>query len=203
MKPGMRNAGRPRSAEADAAVTESTRSLLEETGYARLAIETVAARAGVAKTTIYRRWHSKAGLVFAVLFHPESAPLPDTGTLRGDLRDVIGALAARFEIPYVRAATLGLLADLSSDQAAGDRFDQLFVASMHEQLTRILERAAGRRELSGPVDPAFAQSQVVGPVFTWAVILRRPLSPWVLEAMADSAVAAIAVGGAKAVPRRR
>ena len=59
--------GRPRDPEADRAILEATIEILGEEGYEGLSIEGVAARAGVGKTTIYRRWTSKAELVVAAI----------------------------------------------------------------------------------------------------------------------------------------
>src|ERR1700736_6291349 len=91
--------GRPRSQEADRAILTAAVELLAERGLAAMSIEEVAARAGVGKATIYRRWSSKGLLAldaFVASFQ-EQQPLPDTGTLRGDL---IAALTA-----WVRAVT--------------------------------------------------------------------------------------------------
>src|SRR6201992_3133055 len=91
--------GRPRSQEADRAILTATVDLLAERGLAAMSIEEVAARAGVGKTTIYRRWPSKGLLAldaFVASFREEQAQ-PDTGTLRGDM---LAALHA-----WVRAVT--------------------------------------------------------------------------------------------------
>src|SRR5690349_24183101 len=79
--------GRPRSAEADRAILTATVDLLAERGLAAMSIEEVAARAGVGNTTIYRRWPSKGLLALDAFVDSfrEEQPLPDTGTLRGDL----------------------------------------------------------------------------------------------------------------------
>src|SRR5579863_6546022 len=79
--------GRPRSQEADRAILAATADLLASRGLAAMSIEEVAARAGVGKTTIYRRWPSKGLLAldaFVASFQAQQ-PLPDTGTLRGDM----------------------------------------------------------------------------------------------------------------------
>ena len=91
--------GRPRSAEADRAILAATADLLAERGLAAMSIEEVAARAGVGKTTIYRRWPSKGLLAldaFVISFRAEQ-PQPDTGSLRGDLLSALHA--------WVRAVT--------------------------------------------------------------------------------------------------
>src|SRR5919108_3049417 len=60
-----RRPGRPPSPQAHRAILDATLDLLAERGYGALTIEGVAARAGVAKSTIYRRWPSKLGVVVA------------------------------------------------------------------------------------------------------------------------------------------
>jgi AcrR family transcriptional regulator len=74
--------------QVDEAVAVAVRELLDEVGYRGLSIDRVAARAGVGKAGIYRRWRTKAEMVFAAVVHGLELPLPaDTGTLRGDLPD--------------------------------------------------------------------------------------------------------------------
>ena len=89
-----RKPGRPRTTpRADRAILEATLDLVGETGLAGLTVDAVAARAGVSKATIYRRWDSKEALVLAA-WHECGAqlPAPDTGSLRGDLEQLCGAI---------------------------------------------------------------------------------------------------------------
>src|SRR5947209_1538788 len=89
--PPHKRTGRPRSAEADRAILGATREALAELGWGRLTLGDVAARAGVAKTTLYRRWPGKNELVvdaLAALFE-ESLELPDRGSLPADVRGVV------------------------------------------------------------------------------------------------------------------
>src|SRR5215475_3487601 len=96
---------RPRLPSADQVIVEATRVLLLENGYAGVSIEGVAARAGVAKTTIYRRWPSKAELVFEVAIHRSRlGPAPDTGTLVGDLAAVAVIIVRSLSRPVAAAA---------------------------------------------------------------------------------------------------
>jgi len=81
-----RSPGRPRSAAADAAIQAAVVELLDEAGYAGLTFEAVAARAGVAKTTVYRRWPTKQDLAFDAISQLKG-PLPKLGgvSVRDDL----------------------------------------------------------------------------------------------------------------------
>src|SRR4051794_4702288 len=85
--------GRPRDARCDEAILHATLELLVEADAGSLSIDGVAARAGVGKATIYRRWNSKEALLLEALSSDTSIiEAPDTGTLRGDLESYFGAL---------------------------------------------------------------------------------------------------------------
>src|SRR5580692_10112751 len=89
------HAGRPLDASRDIALREAALELLTEIGYDRLTIEAVASRARASKTTIYRRWTGKAELVVDALNGLRStAPVPDTGSLRGDLEAIARSAAS-------------------------------------------------------------------------------------------------------------
>src|ERR1700733_1916686 len=110
--------GRPRSAEADRAILAATLDLLAERGLDAMSIEEVAARAGVGKATIYRRWSSKGLLALDAFVRSfrEQQPLPDTGTLRGDLTAALTAwIRAVTETPMGPMLT-GLIAEAQHDQ---------------------------------------------------------------------------------------
>ena len=89
--------GRPRSEAAKRAVLAATRSLVEKGGYDAATIEAIAARAGVAKTTIYRWWPNRAALIVELLMEMavESVPLPSgpdpLGAVRTEMRGIAGA----------------------------------------------------------------------------------------------------------------
>ncbi|MER6876666.1 helix-turn-helix domain-containing protein, partial [Amycolatopsis sp. NPDC000673] len=86
--------GRPRDVRRDAAIHEAALALLTEVGYDQLSIEAIAARAGVAKTTIYRRYRDKAALVAAAVEQRQGSapPEPVAGGLRENLLAVVGWL---------------------------------------------------------------------------------------------------------------
>jgi AcrR family transcriptional regulator len=146
--------GRPRSQEADRAILTATAELLAERGLAAMSIEEVAARAGVGKTTIYRRWPSKGLLAldaFVTSFREEQ-PLPDTGTLRGDL---LAALRA-----WVRAVTLtpmgpmltGLIAEAQHDTELRGAWRDRVIEPLRTQHRIMLDRAIDRGEIPASVD---------------------------------------------------
>ncbi|MBV9207378.1 MAG: TetR/AcrR family transcriptional regulator [Actinobacteria bacterium] len=152
--PAAAGRGRPRSQEADRAILTAAVGLLAERGLAAMSIEEVAARAGVGKATIYRRWPSKGLLAldaFVASFREEQ-PLPDTGTLRGDL---LAALHA-----WVRAVTLtpagpmltGLIAEAQHDPELRGAWRDRVLGPLRGQYRLMLDRAFARGEMAADVD---------------------------------------------------
>ncbi|MDX2971542.1 TetR/AcrR family transcriptional regulator [Kribbella solani] len=108
--------GRPR-ASVDAEVFAATLRTIDELGYTRATVDRIAAAAGIAKTTIYRRWPSKGALVTACLVDT-FGPLPLTGASRsGDLATAIRYGAAKIGEPGVAAAFAGVFTDAIGDPA--------------------------------------------------------------------------------------
>jgi len=146
--------GRPRSPEADRAILAAALDLLASRGLAAMSIEEVAARAGVGKATIYRRWPSKGLLAldaFVTSFR-EQQPLPDTGSLRDDL---IAALTG-----WVRAVTrtsmgpmlTGLIAEAQHDPSLRAAWRERVLEPLRAQHRVMLDRAVARGEIPATVD---------------------------------------------------
>jgi AcrR family transcriptional regulator len=192
-----RTPGRPREARVDEAVRTATLELLEERGYTGVTIEGVAAKAGVGKTAIYRRFPSKAELIFNATVHgPRLAPPEDTGSLRGDLAALIRRIVASLMRPAAAAAIPGLIAEIEADPRLAARFERTFVDREREVVAAVLERAAARGELPGPSDPELAHALLLGTVFAWLHLLRRPPAD-LAERLAGPLAAAVAAPSTK------
>src|SRR5687767_4303129 len=105
-----------RTARTRDAVLTATLELLAEAGYDTFSIDQVAARAGVHKTTIYRRWATEDDLIADATRQRsrEQVPVPDTGTFHGDLRALARSVAANIRSPTVRMLTANVVAASSS-----------------------------------------------------------------------------------------
>jgi AcrR family transcriptional regulator len=149
-------AGRPREARVDEAVRDAVRELLASEGYAGTTIERVAARAGIGRGAVYRRWRSKAEMIFTAVIHSAELPDPvDRGSLEGDLVALAERIAELTGTDEARAALAGLVAEL-----AGER---LFAAE-RRYVALILERARARGELGRGADPELVRRLLVGPI---------------------------------------
>ena len=146
--------GRPRSAEADRAILTATADLLAERGLAAMSIEEVAARAGVGKTTIYRRWPSKGLLAldaFVISFRAEQ-PLPDTGSLRGDLLAALHAWVRAVTQTAMGPMLTGLIAEAQHDPELRGAWRDRVLEPLRTQHRVMLDRAISRGEIAASVD---------------------------------------------------
>jgi AcrR family transcriptional regulator len=146
-------AGRPRDPRIDRAVLRATAELLVESGYADLSIAAIAVRAGTTKPAIYRRWPSKAHLVHEAAFPSGPATtLPETGTLAGDVREMVRRTTVVFSDPVARAALPGLLAEISADPTLHTALLERFQEGAWGALQTRLEQAIRTGEARPDVD---------------------------------------------------
>jgi AcrR family transcriptional regulator len=159
--------GRPRSQRAHQAILTAARELLIEKGFADLRLEHVAARAGVGKATIYRRWASKEALaqdLLSQLAAPHIA-VADTSITREELlAAVTNPMRAVTETdfgPVIRA----LLSQIASDPSIGDPFRASVVAARRAEVARVILRGIARGDLRADADVEVATELLVGPVY--------------------------------------
>ncbi|MDT5137968.1 MAG: hypothetical protein QOD58_2230 [Mycobacterium sp.] len=144
----VRDFGRPRDPRIDAAVLDATVELLAETGYPGLLVAAIAKRAGTSKPAIYRRWPSKAHLVHEAVFPIGAATaIPDTGSPREDLREMVRRTMAVLTTPAARAALPGLIGEMAADPTLHSALLQRFAGLIGGGLAQWLERSATRGEV--------------------------------------------------------
>ncbi|MEV6947403.1 TetR/AcrR family transcriptional regulator [Streptomyces sp. NPDC051172] len=174
-----RASGRPRSAEADAAILAATREALVELGWSKLTLGDVATRAGVAKTTLYRRWAGKNELVVdavAELF--DELVLPDRGTLAADIEGVVLQFAAILARPEAASGLMAVVAESTRDDALRERIRSSIVERQKRLVLEGRARAQTRGELPPETDPAEAARTVdlIFDVVAGAVVHRTLVS---------------------------
>jgi AcrR family transcriptional regulator len=160
-----RSPGRPRSAEADAAIVAATLELLVEAGFQGLSVDAVRQRAGVGKATIYRRFPDKTALVRAAMEHLHAQiELPDTGTLREDLAAVWQVAYAAQPSASQRVMLPRLLVDAMNDEALFAVFRSTLVESRRDALRALIARAVQRGEVRADLDPELLIDLLAGPM---------------------------------------
>jgi AcrR family transcriptional regulator len=187
-----RGPGRPRDVRRDEAILRATFEILLAEGYQGLTIESVAARAGVGRPTIYRRWPSKPALVVAALVESARLAIPDadTGSLRGDLIAVQRHQIELMNAPMTRRVTAGLIADLASDLELAERYITEYLVPRRDAVWRVLERGIERGELVRDADLVFIYELLIGPLFMRAVVWGQRLAPGLAETTTDVVLAA-------------
>lgn len=179
-------AGRPRSAIADAAILDAATELFCELGYEGLSMEGVAAKAGVGKTTIYRRYPTKLDLVMAVngCLSAGMAPEPDTGSLRDDLV----VLARNFhtmlsQTSAGRAIPMILAAKTQNPELA--RAHEAFVAGRRDITIGVIRRGVERGELPSNTDPTVIADLITGALFLRVFVTGQPVTRRYLDSLVD------------------
>jgi AcrR family transcriptional regulator len=177
-----------RSEEARMAVLEAADDLLVERGFASVTIEGIAARAGVAKQTIYRWWPSKIDILFDSLVTDaaEYFTLADHGDLGADLRDQLSQLAAFLSKTDEGAVFRALAGQAQHDPAVAARFESEFVARQRDRDRAAFLRARDRGQLPAGTDIDLAIDQLVGPVYYRVLVTRQSVPPQFTDALVES-----------------
>ena len=186
-RPGGRNA-RVRAAVLEAALQE-----VVAVGYARMTMEGVARRAGVNKTTLYRRWGTREALLVEAFLErgQERVPIPDTGSLREDLLAIARAVVANSDSPEVQAVVRA-----AASQSPGSPLvdaSRQFWAERFALDGRVVQRAIDRGEASVDVDPQTVIEAILGPIYFRLLLTAAPLDDAFVVRIVD-----LAVGGSSA-----
>ncbi|MBK1783032.1 TetR/AcrR family transcriptional regulator [Prauserella cavernicola] len=189
----MVRATRPggRSAKVGASVQAAALAELVASGYHGLTLDAVAHRAGVHKTTVYRRWGTREALLHdAMRARAQAAvPIPDTGSLRDDLLALARAAIANLATPEVQAVvrTVAALAPHDATVAAASR---AFWAERLAVDGEVVERAVARGEIAA-VEPREVIEAVLGPPYFRVLVTGEPVTDEFLSATTDRVVAGL------------
>jgi AcrR family transcriptional regulator len=163
--------GRPRSADADRAIVQATLELLTESGVAALAIEQVAARAGVAKATIYRRWPNKEALILDALAETvDDHPIDLPGTsMRDDLLALVQGMVGRSVHTGQGQLYAWMVAESERNPHIAHKYKSLVVERRRQLLSSVLRKWRERGELRPDVDIEIAELLVTAPMLVYRV----------------------------------
>jgi AcrR family transcriptional regulator len=166
---------------------------LAERGFAALSMESVARRAAVGKTALYRRWSNKqqmiGELVSEVAIH--ELDMPDTGTLRGDVSAFLRAMAAVLAHPMVSAIVPDLLGEANRNPGLAETLLRTVRDPRRERAAAVIHRGIERGELNPDIDVELALDLLAGPLYWRTAIIRSPLSPSQLDQLCEAVLAAL------------
>jgi AcrR family transcriptional regulator len=193
--PAPKGPGRPRDPEADRAIRQATIELLSEEGYDGLSIESIAARAGVGKTTVYRRWPSKEPLVVDAIKHFK-APM-DPAPPRDDesTRDALIRSLGTFTKAVGHSDTGRMMAGLVAEMARNPELARAVRAGILEHrrglLRSILNRGIERGEIRPDSDIEVVADMLGGAIVTRVLLTGGPVSPQIVRTTVDVALGGI------------
>jgi AcrR family transcriptional regulator len=175
-----------RSDRAHRAILVAARQLLRSRGYAATTVEAVAAKAGVSKVTIYRRWLSKGALALDVLLEfQDFGPAPDTGTTRGDLIAIVRGVNTGLAHPTAAAVIPGLATDLARDPTLARAFRERFVLPRRRSVAEAIERGILRGDLPNESDEDLLIDLLSSPFFYRIFITGHRVEPDLAEKLVD------------------
>lgn len=196
---GMQRRGR--AARVVSAVLKATGEELAAVGYAALRIEDVAKRAGVNKTTVYRRWPTKIELVSdAIQFHlqeQEAVLVPDTGSLRADLLAYFEHLLELMQRPLYRGILLALNSHLDPTL---DVLGKKLRKKNRQFRASLIQRGIERGELPRTVNTKLVADLVSSPILLSVLHHGESVSSSYLESIVDTVLAGTAANAFRTAP---
>ncbi|MDI1476190.1 TetR/AcrR family transcriptional regulator [Polyangium sp. y55x31] len=187
---------RGRAERVVSAVLTATHEELGRVGYGALRIEDVAARSGVNKTTIYRRWPTKAELVTASMrVAADEEEAIDTGTLRGDLLAVVMRTVRTSQTPTGR----GIVRMLQTERADPEveALSRVLRDRRWQRMTALLERGIARGELPADVNGEIILDLIFGGLYARLIHRGEAVSEDYAAAAIDTVLAGACAGAAR------
>jgi AcrR family transcriptional regulator len=185
--------GRPPSAAAEAKILAATREILVEGGVRSLTMEGVAARAGVAKTTVYRRHRSRDDLAMAVLIDMVRTVTagPDLGDVRTELVHILRATLDVLRTTLMGRVMQGLVSELAVDPRLSEAFREQVVALRIAEVGHVLARGAERGQLRPDLDVGLVHELLFGPIYYRLLLTGEPLEPSFADRIVDAVLPAL------------
>jgi AcrR family transcriptional regulator len=194
--------GRPRSEQAADAIRAAALALLAERELGAISMDEVAALAGSSKATIYRHWPSKEALVADALASLASTlPVPDTGTLRGDLRALLRDMVHTMTHTPAGRVLAMLVPAMQRNEELHHALMTVLFAPRRALLAGLVQRAIDRGEVPAGTDSRAIAHLVVGPVLMHVLITHEPIEDPFVETIVDTVVRGVGASEARGEAR--
>lgn len=155
--------GRPRDAGVDEAVIDAALELVAEVGPAAVSVDAIAARAGVSKASIYRRWDCKASLISeGVAQRMSSLEIPLEGTIRDILVATLKGLRHFLADTKLGCVFPWLVGEVATRSEIGRAYAATVIQPRRSMMVRVFEAAIDRGELRSDLDPELCTDMVLG-----------------------------------------
>jgi AcrR family transcriptional regulator len=179
-----------RVARSKAAILTETYRQLSENGLAGVSIDEISRACGVSKTTIYRHWPSRSGLlVDACSRMGSSRDVPDTGSLRGDVYALIDHLAEQLRTASWSSIYPSII-DATERDADMAAVQTVWHKSLMAPFDTVVERACGKGEVAADMTAADLVAETVGALFYRRWFSREAIDDRFVNAIVDAAIGA-------------
>jgi AcrR family transcriptional regulator len=175
------------------AITGAVFDELADQGYARLSMEAVAKRAGVGKSALYRRWPSKQEMALAVVaeFSVMQAVAPNTGSLRGDIRESLDSLMHWLSHPRFSRILPDLVAEMARNPELSKIVEGMIGQPRRDRALSMLQRAIQRGELDPDTDMELALDLLAAPIYWRLTVRDAEAEPGYLDKLAAAIARAL------------
>jgi AcrR family transcriptional regulator len=175
-----------RSARVRAAVLQATLETMAEQGPGDVTISEIARRAGVHATSVQRRWGTAENVMLDAMLtrSQKELPVPDTGTLRGDLIAFARLVAAYLATPL--GAALDRTMAVAEDDPERAEGRVRFWRTRYDTAQVMIDRAIERNELAAGTDPSLALELLVAPLHFRTLLIRQPIDDSLIEQVVDT-----------------
>ena len=179
--------GRPRDSAATASILQAAMDIAEERGFDRLSVESVAARAGVAKTTIYRRWPNVWAILMDAFIADVSriAPIEQRGSARESLAESIRLMARAFRGRQGKVLR-SLLGRAQAEPGLVEAYWSRWVEPRRKLAREVIRLGVASGELRAGLDEDVVLDALYGALYHRLTIPYAPLSDGYVEALVDS-----------------
>ncbi|MDR7082698.1 AcrR family transcriptional regulator [Arthrobacter ginsengisoli] len=156
-----------RRARSEQVILDATRDLLGEAGFGSLTVEGVAARAGVAKTTIYRRYRSRTDLALAVLLDmvDDVSTRPYVAETGAELTKLVDRTVELMCTSVMGRIMQGLVSEVAADPELARVYRERVVSNRLADVSALVERGISRGELRPGLDPEMVTDLLLGPIY--------------------------------------
>ena len=188
--------GRPRSVEARERILAATEDLLSEGGFQAVTMEAIAARAGVAKTTLYRWWPNRAAVALDCVSARMTpiADLASIGSYRDRFRRQLKA-TIRLLNSEQGHAILSLVGAKQTDPVLAQAYSEQIARPRRAQTRMLANQAIQAGEIASGTDPDLFLDAMYGPLYYRKVVSGEPVTDTFIDGIVDAASAAFSGRG--------
>jgi AcrR family transcriptional regulator len=187
---------RPRvEGEREMEIFEATLQVLAEVGYDLFTMDAVATRAKASKATLYRRWNGKPELVVAaIMAHKGESPVPDTGSLRGDLLEAYCGTGGPSD-PMMQSVLAVVVTAMARDPELAEVYRRDFITPKIESSQAIYDRARARGEVHPDTDLSILAPSLIAILMHRSFLLGDEITPELIARVLDEVVLPAALHG--------